>query len=294
MSGLLLHIALRDRWTALAPVFYALPKPCLGGLALVLAAWPQARRLSRLLAVLVAVSVGAWWHQTSWGLGPATSATTRLSGNGAELRVLFWNLSRPSKVHAGLIARVRQTQPDLVACVEPGPQAGELLSAYRAALPDYQVEWMPRGILWLSKPTSRYRERGKLDGIGAFARFEVTQHGRTFPVVVADVYVEWTRARTGQLNEALAQTQGRSDALLLGDFNTPWESLGLDPYRSRLQHAWRTAGTGPQETWPLGLPLLSLDHAWIGSDWEILDVRKHWEVAQSDHAALEVHLRRRN
>ena len=287
LLGLLLQLVFRDRWALLATPFYALPKPCLALLGWLLALIPG-RRAVRGAAALTGLSLLGWWLAVSWR-GPAPPAPS--PADRPALRLLFWNLDRPPGFDAELVELVREQQPDLAACVEPGARAGEWLEAYRRALPEYQVEWMPRGILWLAKTPSRCRARGKLGDIGAFARFEVEHAGRRFPVVVADVFAHWTRSRRGQLGEVLEQAQGRADALLLGDFNTPWESVWFDAYRGPFQHAWQTAGQGLQETWPLGLPLLSLDHVWAGRDWEILEARTLWRLRGSDHAALRVTLR---
>lgn len=287
LLGLLLQLGIRDRWTLLAPLFYALPKPCLALLGLLLAGVPG-RRPWRGGAALIGLGLLGGWLAVSWRLPPPSAPAP---ADRPTLRLLFWNLDRPPGFDAELVELVREQQPDLAACVEPGARAGEFLDAYRRALPEYQVEWMPRGILWLAKTPSRCRARGKLEGIGAFARFEVEHAGRRFPVVVADVFAHWTRSRRGQLDEVLQQAQGRADAVLVGDFNTPWESVWFDAYRGPFQHALQTAGQGWQETWPLGLPLLSLDHVWAGRDWEILEARTLWRLRGSDHAALQVTLR---
>jgi endonuclease/exonuclease/phosphatase (EEP) superfamily protein YafD len=152
---------------------------------------------------------------------------------------------------------------------------------------------MPRGSLWLSRPASRHRARGKLDDIGAYARFEVNLPGGAFPVVVADVHPGLLRPRSRQLDEVLQHALGRTDAVLVGDFNTPLESVFLDAFRARFTSALEAAGTGFRETWPCGLPLLSLDQVWAGADWQVLEARKIWRLTGSDHAALYVRLRRR-
>ena len=152
---------------------------------------------------------------------------------------------------------------------------------------------MPRGIFWLSKVPSHYHERGKLDSIGAFARFDVDGLGATFPVLVVDVYPEPFHSRHQQLQDALAQTLGRRDAIVVGDFNTPLESIHLTHFRKNFVEAFEVAGSGRKETWPCGLPLLSLDHAWVGPDWEVVEAKKIWRLTGSDHAAIFVTLRRR-
>lgn len=291
LLGVLLQLGVKDHYHPLAILFYALPKPCLIAWALLLAICSRRHRRWRFAAVAVVVLLSCWWLGSSFSLGkPARSE--KVGDVDAEVTILYWNLCRPHGVDAHAVELVRKLQPHVAAFVEPGKEAGLHLASYEAQLPGYKAAWMPRGILWLSRVPSRYRLRGKLDEIGAFARFDVDGRGPTFPVVVVDVHPNLLRSRQRQLQEALEHTRGSPDALLVGDFNTPLESIHFEPYRALFTNALDTAGDGFRETWPIGLPLLSLDQAWIGKDWDLLEARKLWHLRGSDHAAIWLRLKR--
>lgn len=288
-TGLVFQVFLRDRWDGWALLFYGLPKPLLGTTALVLA-WMTRGRPRRLAGVLSA-GLWIWWVTSSWCWNPAPEPAATRAQN--EVRLLSWNLSRPQVVHADLVALIRDFQPDAVVGIEPGPRAGELLRAYEAELPGYRADFMPRGILWLSRVPSRYRERGKLDGLGAFALFDVNHPQSLFSIVAVDVYAHPLISRRKQIEEALAHTRGRSDVILMGDFNTPLESVHFAPFRNRgLTNAFEAGGRGFRETWFWGLPLLSLDQVWVGDAWQVVATQKV-QKRSSDHAALLVTLKRR-
>jgi endonuclease/exonuclease/phosphatase (EEP) superfamily protein YafD len=288
-AGLLLQFGLKDRLPGLALLFYALPKPCLLALATVLALWPGATGRRRLAALGVAVAIGLSWLSPQLARPPPPAAAPHAD----DVRLLVWNVARPQGPHAGLIEVVRARQPHIVAVIEPGRVQPDWLRAYEQALPGYRADWMPRGLLWLSSVPSRYRERGKLDGIGAYARFEVSGPWPAFPVVVADVFAHLLHPRRGQLQAVLAQARDRPDALVVGDLNTPLESVFFEPWRARYRNVFEAHPGGLAETWPLGLPLLSLDQVWMGADWQVVEVEKLWRMRDSDHAALFVVLRRR-
>ena len=291
LLGLALQFVIKDHLFGLRLLFYAMPKPCLLVLAVTLLVWPKAGGRLRLAAGAVSLLLAGTWMAASWGRGPDPSLVREQS---QEVRVLYWNLCRPNGLHQGMVDIVKEFQPHFAAFVEPGRNnMEEHCRTYESMLPGYHAEWMPRGILWLSRMESRYRDRGKLEGIGAFARFEVTGLGPEFPVVVADVHPHPFHWRKGQLDDALSHTQGRPDALLMGDFNTPLESALLKGYREQFTNALEVAGQGFKETWPVGLPLLSLDHLWLGHAWEAVEARKIWKLSSSDHAALLVTLRRK-
>lgn len=303
LLGAVLQLFIQDRLTAVPGVnllFYGLPKPCLALLAAALALWPRVSRRWRAGAAAVALAFGGWWAAVSWCGAPAPripppadlSAPPLSTNSVRELKVLYWNLGRPKVLHRGMVEVMHQEQPDVAAFVEPGVNAGALTPDYENLLPGYQAAWMPRGILWLSRVPSRYRDRGKLESIGAYAWFDVEGFGPVFRLVVADVHPHLFQSRKGQLDEALECAGGLASSILVGDFNTPLESPLWQPYRKDFVHAFEAAGHGWRETWPLGLPLLSLDHVWVGPSWQVVEARKIWRPTASDHAALVVRLRR--
>ncbi len=293
LTGILLQLWLKDHYPWLAVFFYAMPKPCLAGLAFVLMLLPRQRMGSRVTAGLFMLTITSWWLMTSWSFGKEPVATPSSDLTKDEITLLYWNLCRPGGLDQQAVEMVRELNPQIAAFVEPGPELTKLLPAYEKALSGYSAAWMPRGVLWLSRLSSRYRERGKLDGLGAYARFEVHEPGPPFQVVVADVHPSLMHSREQQLKEVLAQSQDRDDTIFVGDFNTPFESVYFDVWRTRFTHAFTAAGSGFRETWPIGLPLLSIDHIWVGKAWEVVETRKIWRLTGSDHAALFVRLRRK-
>jgi hypothetical protein len=295
--GLLLHGLLRDDYSVWTLFFYTMPRPCLVVLALFLACFPKVRWVGRITALGIAVCITAQWLKSSWqprlSLVEVSAASRLEAGKTPEFSLLFWNLCRPSGLDTHAIEVVQELKPDIAAFVEPGSDVGRLLTEYEARLPGYKVAWMPRGILWLSKLPSRYRDRGKLDGVGAYARFEVGGVGEPFPIVVGDVYPHLFHPRTAQLRELLGHALNRADAVIVGDLNTPRESVHFDVWRAHYQNALESRAGSLHETWPCGLPLLSLDQIWVGPSWKILDVQKLWRLRGSDHAVLFLRLKRR-
>jgi endonuclease/exonuclease/phosphatase (EEP) superfamily protein YafD len=279
--GVVLHATVRDGVDPIIVVFYVLPMMVMLGLAALLCLFPRRRSLAILAAALIAAT---WCARSfSWHVPEPAAAD--------EVRVLFWNLNRPTEPFKPLIGMIRELKPDFVACVEPGENAASNVEDYKAALPGYDCQFMPRGILWLSRHTSRYRARGRLDSLGAYAVFEAELAGRTQRFVTLDVYGPPLLSRRGQLAEGLGFSNQDPRVIVLGDFNTPTESVHFDAYRQQgLQDSLTVGGRGFRETWFYGLPLLSLDHIWLGKDWHVLEARKIW-TRQSDHAAIFVRAR---
>ena len=66
-----------------------------------------------------------------------------------------------------------------------------------------------------------------------------------------------------KLDEAIDHFAGRP-LVLMGDFNLPVDSAYLSHIRASLTNAFDVSGSGFQETWPVPVPLLSLDQVWLG------------------------------
>lgn len=279
--GVLLHVTIRDRIDYLSTVFYALPLPVLAAIASVLAIWKSKRRFALLCAMTLAV---AWFTRSHSSHAPQPGSTGK-----QEFRALYWNLGRPKQPSGDLISMVRQLQPDVVGCGEPGPSFMAQGGDYERALPGYTCHLMPRGLFVLSKWPVKMLGRGKLDSLGAFAYFDVSAPQGEVRLVLVDVWADPLLPRRRSLEEALSYAEGGRRCLIMGDFNTPAESVWFAPYRANMHQAIEEAGTGFRETWFWRLPLLSLDHIWAGHDWRILQAQKinRWS---SDHAAVFVRL----
>lgn len=292
LLGLALQIWLKDHDPRWAVFFYAMPKPCLLGLGGVLCLWPKLSRQRRLPACVVSMGLALWWFFTSWCMPLRVSPSSTHEADEAKLTILYWNLCRPIGLDHEMVDLVKETQPDLAVFVEAGG-AGSVLTQYSKLLPDYRPELMQRGIMRLSRLKTDKSRSGVLPRMAAYSQFDLSGRGPDFPVIVTDIYPHVFYSRKPQIDSVFAQTFQRPDAVIIGDFNTPLESVHLGQFRQHFTEAFEAAGFGFKETWPCGLPLLSIDHIWVGSEWEVLKAQKFWRLTGSDHAALLVTLKRK-
>jgi hypothetical protein len=77
--------------------------------------------------------------------------------------------------------------------------------------------------------------------------------------------------------------------IVLGDFNTPYESVHFSSLKDAFIHVFTDKGNGFKETWFWNIPLLSLDHIWVYKDFKITHVEKI-NTFKSDHAMLKMGL----
>ena len=73
--------------------------------------------------------------------------------------------------------------------------------------------------------------------------------------------------------------------IVMGDFNTPIDSVWFDGARDDFTHAFEQAGRGMLTTWPAPAPLLAIDHIWLSRQFRIDCASIGWSWA-SDHRPI--------
>ncbi len=286
-GGVLMQLSVRDSVDALSMIFYALPLPALLAVSSLLAVQKGAGRLPRRCAAATCLLLVSWWSVRSWQWHDKPASAARLPG---EVRVLFWNLSRPPGPLDKLADFVRKFDPDFIGCTEPCDKGKRPdIAAWQALLPGYQARPSFDELIWFTRGAPISEQTGKLATLGSYADVRTILNGQPAHFILVDVWGDPRVARTGQVRQIYQMAQPDPRIILLGDFNTPSESAHFDNWRASLTDALEAQGRGWRETWFYHLPVLSLDHIWAGAEWKIIECEKTWS-AKSDHAALMVRL----
>ena len=246
--ALIVRFTIRDRVPGFSTVFYATPLP-------VLAVGPAAAGVIALLA-----------RRPRWAAGSAagalllpamffaTSHRSLAASKGGEIRGVLWNVSHGMKGWERIASGLRSRNPDLIAIVEGGIHVDEgRETLFAQAMPDGDARWFERG-MGLAVRGGRildWREQ-VLAGFGraVFVRTEI--RGRPLEVVLVDLDANPFRSRAAAFAE-LRRTLERTAAgprLVLGDFNTPWDSVHFDPFRATMHHAFDRAATSATDRCP--------------------------------------------
>lgn len=257
-----IDLALRDRWVGTAVVFYATPPSLLGFLAALLAGvgkWRRQHRLAVYLTALLGLGLLVqWWIQNFQG-----SRTNEVPTN--SIRVLFWNVGRGQFASWEQIAkRLERFDADVIALAEATDELVQTGDFWRNRLPEFQPLPLDGGLLVLAKGKIRRHGAAMLAGAGRFRRVSVEVHDASFDLILADIISSPLRSREPPLRKLfeVMSAQRERPTIVVGDFNTPPNSLWLDAWRSDWVHAWMVVGEGYQATWPHPLPVLTLDQIW--------------------------------
>lgn len=291
LAGLLvvalgLRWSIRDSVTILAPLFYATPPLVLAsafaGLAGLLC-WNRRRGAPVVLLVLAMVTLSVWW--------PGRLRLQPCPAEAPTHRVLLWNTAR-GRGGWGRIARaIRGADADLIALVEAGGSHHRRRAFWKAVAPDHELFLVGRGLVLLSRGGVERSGLIRLPGWSRAAWADIPFEDGTMRVILVDVEADPLTDRQAAL-EAIFRFANREPelpTLVLGDFNTPQDSIGFDPVRADFAHAFESAGHGFEPTWPSILPVLTLDHVWVSRDLEIACAHHRW-TALSDHSQVLVEL----
>jgi endonuclease/exonuclease/phosphatase (EEP) superfamily protein YafD len=247
---------LGERGLAASLLFY-LPAP-LVLLALALSAFllRRSRRLWLPIAALAALPLLVLVQEQRW-TKPALPAAPA----GLPLSLLHWNVCRGYGGWQRIAAEIAAAQPDLAILSEVmTPADGETLARLLPLLPHKQYA---EPMLVLSRhPLEPIQTLENGDGIRLYG-LALDQDGAPWKFFALDVVGNPEISREPPLARLAARTRERQPDFMAGDFNTPRTSRLLSPLAPGYRHGYDLAGRGWSYTWPVFLPVLSLDHLYV-------------------------------
>lgn len=291
-AGLLVTLVLRltiaDRWPVLSMLFYATPWPVITlgwWLAVALFARRSQARRSAALAGLacLATTLGSQW---------AWNAPARAHDE-PGLEILFWNVARGQRGWNNIFDELRQSDADVIALCESDTR---LLTGddWRATFPDRYVYRQPAGLTWISRRPAEVRQLPWMPGMIGGSEMVIQQDGQPIRLLLMDLagapYL-WRQPGWTQLGRFLEERRDEP-TILVGDLNTPDDSVWTELCRKSARPVFRSHGRGYAPTWPLPCPVLALDQAWATDRMEVLACELGWS-SLSDHRWIRIKARPR-
>lgn len=304
-----MDVTLRDRVLGLAAVFYATPPIVLGVLLLLMAGLGVGRPPWAVLlksqiadlksqktgrpraAILLATAMLGCVCLGVWLFGNFRWASSQESPPNA-LKVVFWNVGRGEFASWDRIAeQLSRFDADVLALAEANSNEVQTREFWQSRLPGYSSLPLHGGMVLLVKGAANQRAAGPLARAGRFRRVAVEVRGVPFEMILADITSDPLSPRGPPLRMLfeIMQDQGAMPTLVVGDFNTPPTSVCFDGWRADWSRAWEVAGSDYQATWPLPLPVLTLDQVWGNRGLTFHRCNCGWSSC-SDHRPVIVEL----
>jgi endonuclease/exonuclease/phosphatase family metal-dependent hydrolase len=288
LVGVLLRLTIRDHWFGPSILFYATPLPVLAVTAIIAAiAWRiQSRSRLAWTCMAAAVLCTMWWFSQSYrNHTPSASTPT--------LRVLMWNINWGYMGRRGAIERIKKEGGDLIAIAEAGRRYRGEANIYRHHFPDLSQSELAHGMLLLTRGRVLNNKSGNLGRKGRFLQSDVEIDDQRFTVLFVDITPSPTHNRREEFERLLPMIDALQDRplIVMGDFNTPTDSVWIDKLRERLTNAFEEKGKGFSETWPMPLPVLAIDHVWVNDRIKLAGCSQDGSV-HSDHQMVKVEIER--
>lgn len=188
--------------------------------------------------------------------------------------ILFWNVSQnKSLTKPFLLEHIRQSKPEIIALVEADDVSGEDMKILRDNFPDYQFKALEGNMLVGVKGIIESVEFQSIAGICNFNYVKATIHQKQMAIMISDVIAVPLLNRKKSLGIIYDFTQKHRVDVLLGDFNTPYESVFFEPFKTEFQ-SFHPYSIGMTSTWPIPFPLIEIDHIWLAQDYNPIQLHK--------------------
>lgn len=279
LATYVLRYLFRDAYPGLSILYYITPGAvmlCLGLFVLTLSALARRNRGFWVFACMV---LAARWYISDWKISHASA----IDGDNPNISILFWNIARTRDL-APIAEYINSVDADIVAFVEAGPANEDRRNFWSTNCPDYDASLLGGGIQLLVKGESG-DTWPEVIGPGSISRtIPVEVRGQKLNLIIADVcsYPHYSRAEPLANVARLAEELADEAVVVMGDFNTPPDSVHFRPLRERHLQAFEAAGSGYAPTWPLPVPVLELDQTWINGRMRPVECRHLWTTL-SDH-----------
>lgn len=275
LGGGIVRLTVRDAYPATAPLFYATPWLVLSALFAATAAIGRGRL--RKFAGLAALAVAIMGFAGSYGFDRPQAGTWK---------IITWNMEGQKHPSRALIDLVRHEQPDVMTLVEAGTLNPEVAQAYERALPGYHFIILNEDRAAISRSPAvgtNVQSLGHRSRLIS-ARMSV-RGGRWLRVLLVDLDSFPFLPRSDALTRIAAAAAREPSTIVLGDFNTPTDSVWLEPLRDRFSNALEGPHAGFRETWFHNLPVLTLDQIWVSRDLQPVFARRA-VTTTSDHSPV--------
>ena len=276
---LIIHFFIKDRFHGLSVLFYACPLPLiiLFGIYVTLSFLKRKRIFYILGTILLAISIYFMTHYFGTEFEKDTSRSTS--------HVIFWNAAESQPLPTDILIRhINQSNAEIIALVEAFKVSKEDINILKKAFPNYQFEVLQGDMLIAVK--------GSIDTIvfppeNPYCKYnyiKATIQQKQISIIIADVQADPLLNKEIPLDMIRKACQKYNVDVLVGDFNTPYESIFFEKFKDEY-YSFHPYSIGMSSTWPTPVPVIELDQIWVKKPLQPIKLIKY-NYLKSDHKLL--------
>lgn len=271
---------LRDRYWLTGLCFY-LPSAAVAGVLLLDALWITWRRGFRfargfailaLFPVVVVLFVDNHWQErhdtadvsaaTPSEITHADTLPSELKAQTSTVKLLHWNVCWGRYGWQGAEQMIVEQPPDVV-IVSERPVYADTLSLLKALGSEYRATDLRKIVAITRGPVQDVVCHIQTHNAEIYS-FTWDDGGHRYRVMTADLASSVSIHRDPLLRELVELLKVVQPDVLVGDFNAPRRSRRLSDLPTGFRHAYDVAGSGWGYTWPVPVPVYSLDQCILG------------------------------
>ena len=282
---LITHFILKDHFRFLQIIFYAFPLPLIvlwGSFVTILFYRPKPYFI-----ILICTTLGL----TGIWLNNAYIFSSKGEIHEDAISVIYWNAADRATIHLDILSEnLRNIQPDIIALAETVNATEEDINQLSKDFPAYQFKILEGNMLIGIKGCIK-KITYTIEDYSYDINFVEAQLD-TGPILIAltDTFQSPTMDKRTTLQTVLQLVSERHSDLIVGDFNTPYESVHFRNYETNYT-SFHDYGQGFSATWPYGIPLLEIDQLYVSKKFTPLLLQK-FNYKLSDHAMLVGYFKR--
>lgn len=274
----IIHFVLKDRWHWISVLFYAAPLPVLIVFGLLVSVMLFKRKVIFYPLILLLGGMCFIYFKNYYGK-PLEISSSKLS------KVVLWNVSQNNTLPTEIIIQnIENTNAEIIALVEAEYVTPKDLDVLHKACPDYSFRklygYMLIGIKGEIKTVELHDEAKNYK----FNYITATIDQSTQHIMLVDIYAAPFLNKEVPLNIIADFSSSHPTDIILGDFNTPFESVHFEKYKHRF-NSFHDYSDGATATWPVPLPVLEIDLIWISKKFRPVSLQKI-SYPISDHKLL--------
>lgn len=276
---LLIHFVIKDRTYDFARIFNIAPVPILIGCGLLISLILMHHKKWFRGTFFVTILLICHWFYSYYGF-----KNTSISQ--AHQHVLLWNIDDSKFLPRDVIRdKINRYNPEVITLMETRKLAMTDVIYLKEQFPQYNFQTMQGYFLVGIKGDILSHEYTKFDSITKHHLIKAKIKGDIRTLLMVDVGVIRWKNRWQDLKPILDYSLKNKVDMMIGDFNTPYESMHFDNFREAYQ-SFHNVSEGFAATWPKGLPLLELDQIWVKSEITPISLKKFFYKDYSNHDML--------
>lgn len=276
---IILHFYIKDALFPLSILFYMLPLILIISMGIILIPYFLKHKIIAFGLVLSTIALCFYWVNNYYfvQIHKTTSEPNET--------ILFWNIAKQDKLPIAILKQhIKIHNPECMAFVEAKDITPNKIQTLKTNFPNYHFKYLKGNMLIASKGIILSSKFIDLLGHSTLnlITYKVNKDIRKLSLVdiTANVFIN----KSTPLKRVLDISKTNASDIIVGDFNTPYESINFEPYFKDYS-SFHNYSNGFTATWPYCIPLLEIDQIWVNKRYSPINLEKSLH-SFSDHKLL--------